>query len=576
MATWRCKAKKTWPIGPDSAWDGDNAAQALFEHFGFEGGEPDLAIKGCFLAVDTDNPQLRGSYKLPFCDLVDGEVMAMPAGIRAAASRLPQTKDFPDEEAAIAREVLDAYEAEMGSNGVKASGVMAASARIQFGAQIDPKMLPVTVDVFPLDIPSVGVPGTTDKRQQTNLPYVMPSDVVARCGKTALQMPIRVADNLKIHDEVRGGRMQPAPIYGMIQNYRIMDRDGVPTFVVDGYLWTYQIPPKLLAEIKVQASDGTLGSSAEWNHLYVDREDARYCEDFTITGLAILSKATAAFGEMTHFDMAASAETNELETDMSEDLAPKPAVEDVVEPEVVAEAAEVEAAEVEAEAAMPMVEDEPCDDAEDMEAKCAPDAKAAATLDDVMAVLNDLANQMATLMSMMPSAETVEDASEIPDMVDMAMAADDAAPAEELAEDAPAVEASTEEVVESEAAEAPEVTAEDAATEEPAEEAPAADVEAGAGMTIEQKVAAGVPITADELKEYGIQVRAALADMAPDGSLAPDVCATAVEAEVGPVALSPEDVARLKRAAREEASTRVVSRLGEGTSRWLDKYNGAV
>lgn len=110
---WKVGASRSLPLGDDGEWDGPAAAARILDWAGFSGDEPDSvkARKG-FLTYDSANPDLKGSYKLPFADIIDGELKAMPAGIRAAASRLPQT-DIPDDVATKARAVLDHYEGKM-------------------------------------------------------------------------------------------------------------------------------------------------------------------------------------------------------------------------------------------------------------------------------------------------------------------------------------------------------------------------------------------------------------------------------------------------------------------------------
>ncbi|MDE1905034.1 MAG: S49 family peptidase [Rhodospirillales bacterium] len=69
---------------------------------------PEIAKRG-FLLYDAANPDLRGSYKLPFADRIGGVLKAVKGGVRAAASRLPQT-DAPQREKTRARQILDHYE----------------------------------------------------------------------------------------------------------------------------------------------------------------------------------------------------------------------------------------------------------------------------------------------------------------------------------------------------------------------------------------------------------------------------------------------------------------------------------
>jgi HK97 family phage prohead protease len=110
---WKVGASRNLSIDEDSSWDGAAAKAAIFEHANFDGDKPDttFARKG-FLVYDAANPKLKGSYKLPFATVKDGRLVAIAAGIRNAASRLPQT-DIPDDVAKKARAVIDHYEAKM-------------------------------------------------------------------------------------------------------------------------------------------------------------------------------------------------------------------------------------------------------------------------------------------------------------------------------------------------------------------------------------------------------------------------------------------------------------------------------
>jgi HK97 family phage prohead protease len=110
---WKCGASRNLPIDMDSAWDGPEAEGGIFGQADFESDSPDttFARKG-FLAYDSGNPDLKGSYKLPFAKVVDGRLTAFASGIRAAASRLPQA-DLPEDVATKARAVLDFYEGKM-------------------------------------------------------------------------------------------------------------------------------------------------------------------------------------------------------------------------------------------------------------------------------------------------------------------------------------------------------------------------------------------------------------------------------------------------------------------------------
>lgn len=120
---WKVGASRNLPIDADSAWDGEAAKASIFKQAGFDGDSPDTAYarKG-FLVYDAAAPKLKGSYKLPFAQVKDGRLTALASGIRAAASRLPQT-DIPDDVQTKARAVIDHYEAKMGDKAGRASKV---------------------------------------------------------------------------------------------------------------------------------------------------------------------------------------------------------------------------------------------------------------------------------------------------------------------------------------------------------------------------------------------------------------------------------------------------------------------
>ena len=110
---WKVGASRNLSVDENASWDGAAAKASIFEHANFDGDKPDtsFARKG-FLVYDATNPKLKGSYKLPFATVKDGRLVAVAAGIRNAASRLPQT-DIPDDVAKKARAVIDHYEAKM-------------------------------------------------------------------------------------------------------------------------------------------------------------------------------------------------------------------------------------------------------------------------------------------------------------------------------------------------------------------------------------------------------------------------------------------------------------------------------
>lgn len=108
-AEFRVGAAKELPIVDRPSWDGAAAKKNIFSFSGFDGDNPSSPkARRAFLIYDSENTDLKGSYKLPFADVVDGKLVAITAGLRAAASRLTQT-DAPDAVKTRARRILDGY-----------------------------------------------------------------------------------------------------------------------------------------------------------------------------------------------------------------------------------------------------------------------------------------------------------------------------------------------------------------------------------------------------------------------------------------------------------------------------------
>jgi hypothetical protein len=105
MSDWKVGAAQGLPIVADANWDGAVAQRSLFGSA--EQLDRESARRG-HLVYDASAPLLRGSYKLPFARRQAGRLIASAAGLRAAASRLPQT-DIPGPVQTRARTVLDGY-----------------------------------------------------------------------------------------------------------------------------------------------------------------------------------------------------------------------------------------------------------------------------------------------------------------------------------------------------------------------------------------------------------------------------------------------------------------------------------
>ena len=129
VESWKCGAARDLPIGDSTAWDGAAAAGRMLDAAGFDGDNPDsIRARMGFLAYDSANPTNRGSYKLPFADIVGGELKAVAGGIRNAASRLPET-DLPQSVQNEARSVLNGYENKLAGKSAQARRQNAARLR---------------------------------------------------------------------------------------------------------------------------------------------------------------------------------------------------------------------------------------------------------------------------------------------------------------------------------------------------------------------------------------------------------------------------------------------------------------
>jgi HK97 family phage prohead protease len=106
---WKVGAARDLPIDDSDSWDGPAASKRMFDAVNMDGDKPDLEpVRRGFLIYDASKPELKGSYKLPFADIVAGQLKAVRGGVRAAASRLRQI-DAPSEVLDRAEAVLNHY-----------------------------------------------------------------------------------------------------------------------------------------------------------------------------------------------------------------------------------------------------------------------------------------------------------------------------------------------------------------------------------------------------------------------------------------------------------------------------------
>lgn len=109
-ADWKVGALDDLLLADVEVWDGAAAAKRMLDDAGLDSDAPDFAkaARG-FLIHDAANPVLRSSYKLPFADIIDGELKAIKSGVVAAKSRIVQS-DAPESVRDEAKEIADEYE----------------------------------------------------------------------------------------------------------------------------------------------------------------------------------------------------------------------------------------------------------------------------------------------------------------------------------------------------------------------------------------------------------------------------------------------------------------------------------
>lgn len=122
-ASWKVGAGRGMMImDGDPEWSGSEAAKSVFDACGFDGDNPDMMMaRKAFLLFNSAAPKLKGSYKVPIAKWSDGKLMVVPAGLRNAASRLPQVKGVPKDVIDRAQKVLDSYKKKAGIGEMDAS-----------------------------------------------------------------------------------------------------------------------------------------------------------------------------------------------------------------------------------------------------------------------------------------------------------------------------------------------------------------------------------------------------------------------------------------------------------------------
>lgn len=110
---WVAAGDESLPVNETVEWNAAAAAERVFALAGFDGENPDTLLAArAFLVHDAGAPEVRGSYKLGFVDVVDDTLVAIRSGLIAAASRLEQ-EEIPDAAKVAAMDILDEYAPEV-------------------------------------------------------------------------------------------------------------------------------------------------------------------------------------------------------------------------------------------------------------------------------------------------------------------------------------------------------------------------------------------------------------------------------------------------------------------------------
>lgn len=100
----------------DRSWNADAADKRVRRWAGAESA-PNARYRKAFLWYDAGRRNEFTAYKLPFADIIDGELRAVPRGIMAAAGVVSGARggvDLPPRDAAGVKRVIARYYEKMG------------------------------------------------------------------------------------------------------------------------------------------------------------------------------------------------------------------------------------------------------------------------------------------------------------------------------------------------------------------------------------------------------------------------------------------------------------------------------
>lgn len=104
--SWKASGSTALPLGDrERQWDQEAARDRIFRWAGWEDHPSTAKAKRAFFAYKDDAPTNLTSYKLPFADVVGGELKAMPRGLFAVAQMLRGARDGVDVPESVLRSV---------------------------------------------------------------------------------------------------------------------------------------------------------------------------------------------------------------------------------------------------------------------------------------------------------------------------------------------------------------------------------------------------------------------------------------------------------------------------------------
>jgi hypothetical protein len=115
---WKASGDTDLPLADrEREWDGDEARERIFRWAGWDDNPDPQKARRAFFAYDDEEPENKTAYKLPFADVIGGELKAVPRGIFAVAQVLEGARggvDLPEDVQESIRRKVEAYYRKMG------------------------------------------------------------------------------------------------------------------------------------------------------------------------------------------------------------------------------------------------------------------------------------------------------------------------------------------------------------------------------------------------------------------------------------------------------------------------------